>query len=58
MTNMGEWLMVLAVALIVIGPERLPQVARTLGRLAGQARRFAHNMKIMIESQSDQSDNK
>lgn len=42
-------LMVIAVAaLIVIGPERLPRVARTAGILLGRVRRYAADVKADI----------
>ena len=34
-----------AVALIVIGPEKLPRVARTLGTLLGKAQRYVSDVK-------------
>ncbi len=36
------------VALIVIGPERLPRVARTLGHLAGRLQRYVADVKADI----------
>jgi len=33
------------VALIVIGPEKLPKVARTLGTLLGKAQRYVSDVK-------------
>lgn len=36
------------VALIVIGPERLPKVARTLGHLLGRAQRYVSDVKSDI----------
>jgi sec-independent protein translocase protein TatB len=35
----------MVVALIVIGPERLPKVARTLGHLWGRAQRYVNGVK-------------
>ena len=34
-----------AVALIVIGPEKLPRVARTVGTLLGKAQRYVADVK-------------
>jgi sec-independent protein translocase protein TatB len=34
-----------AVALIVIGPEKLPRVARTVGHCGGKAQRFVGEVK-------------
>src|SRR6185295_7746303 len=33
------------IALVVIGPERLPRVARTLGHLAGRLQRYVSDVK-------------
>lgn len=40
-----ELLIIAVVALIVIGPERLPKVARTAGILLGRVRRYAADVK-------------
>ncbi len=37
-----------AVALIVIGPEKLPRVARTVGHLMGKARRYVADVKAEV----------
>ncbi|WP_310627409.1 Sec-independent protein translocase protein TatB [Limnohabitans sp.] len=37
-----------AVALVVIGPERLPGVARTLGTLIGKAKRYVADVKAEV----------
>jgi len=37
------------VALLVIGPERLPRVARTTGLWLGRARRFVSSVKADID---------
>ena len=37
-----------AVALIVIGPERLPRVARTVGALVGRAQRYINDVKAEV----------
>ena len=37
-----------AVALIVIGPEKLPKVARTVGTLIGKAQRYVSDVKAEV----------
>jgi sec-independent protein translocase protein TatB len=37
-----------AVALVVIGPEKLPSVARTVGTLIGKARRYVADVKAEV----------
>lgn len=37
-----------AVALIVIGPEKLPRVARTMGMLLGKAQRYISDVKAEV----------
>lgn len=45
MFNMSEILLILIVALIVIGPKRLPEVARALGRGLTEFRRALNDVK-------------
>jgi len=53
MFDVGFWeLSIIAVvALIVIGPERLPKVARTAGHWIGRGRRFVANVKADIDKE-------
>ena len=44
----SELLVIGVVALIVIGPERLPRVARTIGHLAGRLQRYVSDVKADI----------
>ncbi len=44
-----EMLVIGIVALLVIGPERLPTVARTIGRWIGKIRRFVATTRADIE---------
>ena len=44
----SEMVVIGLVALIVIGPERLPRVARTLGHLAGRLQRYVADVKADI----------
>ena len=45
----SELMVIMVVALIVIGPERLPKVARTLGNLWGRSQRYVNGVKADIE---------
>src|SRR3954468_21847862 len=42
-----------AVALIVIGPEKLPKVARTVGTLLGKAQRYVNDVKAEVNRSMD-----
>jgi sec-independent protein translocase protein TatB len=44
-----ELMVIGVVALVVIGPERLPKVARTLGHLVGRAQRYVNDVKADIQ---------
>jgi len=44
----SELLVIAIVALIVIGPEQLPKVARTLGHLFGRMQRYVNDVKSDI----------
>lgn len=45
----SELVVIGAVALVVIGPQRLPRVARTAGHLLGRMQRFASEIKTSID---------
>ena len=47
----SELVVIGVVALIVIGPERLPKVARTMGLLFGRAQRYVTEIKADINNQ-------
>lgn len=49
----SELVVIALVALIVIGPERLPRVARTLGALLGRAQRYVNDVKADIQREVD-----
>ena len=49
----SEMLVVAVVALIVIGPERLPKVARTLGHLFGRMQRYVNDVKSDISREME-----
>ena len=46
-------LVIAVVALIVIGPERLPKVARTLGHLFGRMQRYVNDVKSDISREME-----
>ena len=63
--GLPELVVILAVALIVLGPQRLPEVARMLGRAYGQLRRASEEFQNTIrqdlaalERQEDANRNK
>ena len=49
----SEILVIAVVALIVIGPERLPGVARTLGHLFGRMQRYVNDVKADIQREME-----
>ena len=44
----SEIVVILLVALVVIGPEKLPKVARTLGLLTGRVQRYVATVKAEV----------
>ena len=49
----SELMVIAVVALIVIGPERLPTVARTLGHLFGRMQRYVNDVKADISREME-----
>ncbi len=49
----SEILVIAVVALIVIGPERLPKVARTMGHLFGRLQRYVTQVKSDISREME-----
>ena len=49
----SELMVIGVVALVVIGPERLPGVARTAGALFGRMRRYTNQLKTDIQNEVD-----
>jgi sec-independent protein translocase protein TatB len=52
----SELLLIAVVALIVIGPERLPKVARTAGHLLGRLQRYVNDVKSDINREMQVED--
>ena len=46
--GISKMMLIGAVALIVIGPEKLPRVARTVGTLLGKAQRYVADVKAEV----------
>ncbi len=53
MFDIGFWELVIlfALALVVLGPKRLPELAATLGRWLGRARFMARSLKTQIDTE-------
>ena len=58
MFDVGFWeiLFILVLALVVIGPERLPGAARKAGFFIGKARRYIEGVRSEVESELDVSE--
>lgn len=54
--SLGELAVIGAVSLVVIGPEKLPKVARTVGMLIGRAQRFTANVKADLDREIAQGE--
>lgn len=54
--GMPELLLILAVALIVLGPKKLPEMARALGRGLAEFRRTTDDVKREIQDAADDLD--
>ncbi len=49
-----EILVILVLALVVLGPERLPQAARTMGRWVGELRRLTGSLQAEVRDVVDE----
>lgn len=51
MFDIGFWeiTVIMVIALLVLGPERLPRLARTLGHWVGRARRVAADLRAELD---------
>ena len=58
MFDVGFWeiLLIGVVGLLVIGPEKLPEVARNVGKWVGKTRRYIANVRRDFESELNSSD--
>ncbi|MGH8506432.1 MAG: Sec-independent protein translocase protein TatB [Stenotrophobium sp.] len=51
-----EIMLCLIVALVVLGPERLPVVVRTLGRWTGMAKSYMRNLSAELEKETQMTE--
>lgn len=51
--GMPEMLLILAIALIVIGPKKLPDLAKSLGRALGEFKKATNELKESIQIDSE-----
>lgn len=51
--SLGELAVIGAVSLVVLGPERLPKVARSIGQWLGKAQRYVSQVKSDINREMD-----
>ncbi len=51
--SFAEVLIIAVVALVVIGPERLPKTVRTLGHLMGRAQRYVSEIKADVQREME-----
>lgn len=54
--SFGELVLVFIIALLVLGPERLPKAAQTLGRFTGQARVYLRNLMSQLQQEAQAVD--
>ena len=52
----SEIMVIGVVALVVIGPERLPRVAKTMGHLTGRMQRYVNEVKTDINREMEMAD--
>lgn len=51
-----ELLVILVVALIILGPAKLPEIAKSLGKALGEFRRVSSDVKRTIEMEVEQEE--
>lgn len=50
--SLSELLLCFVVALVVLGPERMPAIARTVGRWTGKTRNYMRNIAAELERET------
>ena len=56
--GMPELLVILGLALLLIGPKKLPQLAKSLGKTLGELRKATDDLKETISEEIDPSKTK
>jgi sec-independent protein translocase protein TatB len=49
----SEFILICLIALMILGPERLPKLARQLGGWMGKARQMTRSIKRQLEEETD-----
>jgi sec-independent protein translocase protein TatB len=52
--DFSEIVVIFVIALIVLGPEKLPKLAQTIGRWVGRARSMARQFREQLEQEAEQ----
>ena len=53
-----ELVIIFVIALLVFGPEKLPEIGRTLGKWMIEIRRGIQNAKVQMESEFEETEKK
>lgn len=53
-----ELVIIFVIALLVFGPEKLPEIGRTLGKWMIEIRRGIQNAKVQMESEFEEAEKK
>lgn len=56
--GLPELILICVIALIVVGPQKLPELARTLGRTLGEFKRVADDVKQTITAEMQEEMNR
>ena len=51
-----EWVVLLALGLVVVGPRKLPEVARTVGRWTRELRQVTRDLRLTLEVELDEEE--
>ncbi len=51
--DFSEILVIFGIALVVLGPEKLPRLAATIGRWVGRARAMARQFRDQLEQETE-----